>query len=390
MKISLLTGCNDKHYQLSLVSGLIPHKIEVDFIGNDDMQDADNFKNVNYLNLRGDQNPQAGISKKIRRISKYYLSLMKYAARSDSKVFHIQWLNKFTYFDRTLLNIYYKILGKKLVYTAHNIDDRERDGNNHLLNKLSLKFMYKIVDHIIVHTEKMKSQLTERFNIRDNKITVIRHGIHDAVYKSDLTSTQAREMLRLKPNHKVILFFGNILPYKGLEYLVSALVPIKEKYSDVRLIIAGRIQDKTYWKNIERIMDQNNLYDLIINKTQFIPDEVIEIYFKAADLSVLPYTYIFQSGILFVSYNFGLPVVATDVGSLREEIIEGKTGFMCKPEDPEDLAEKIDLYFQSDLCKNLEANRKEIIDYANEKYSWNKIGEKTYTVYLNLLNNHGS
>jgi glycosyltransferase involved in cell wall biosynthesis len=73
------------------------------------------------------------------------------------------------------------------------------------------------------------------------------------------------------------------------------------------------------------------------------------------------------------------------VGSLREEIIEGKTGYVCQTENPEDLAEKIDLYFHSDLYKNLEVNRAQIIKYANEKYSWEKIGEKTSAVYRNLI-----
>ncbi|MBI4684793.1 MAG: glycosyltransferase [Nitrospirae bacterium] len=86
-----------------------------------------------------------------------------------------------------------------------------------------------------------------------------------------------------------------------------------------------------------------------------------------------------------MAYNFGLPVIATDVGSLREDIIEGETGFISKPEDPQDLAEKIELYFQSDLYKNLESKRQKIIDYANEKYSWEKIGEKTVEVYKKLI-----
>ncbi|MBI4684798.1 MAG: glycosyltransferase [Nitrospirae bacterium] len=87
-----------------------------------------------------------------------------------------------------------------------------------------------------------------------------------------------------------------------------------------------------------------------------------------------------------MAYNFGLPVIVTDVGSLREDIIEGETGFICKPEDPQDLAEKIEMYFQSDLYKNLDENREKIIKYANEKYSWEKIGEKTVEVYKRLIN----
>jgi len=81
--------------------------------------------NVNYFNLRGDQDPKVPMRKKISRVLKYYVKLIKYEAVTDSKVFHILWLNRFIYFDRTLLNIYYKMLGKKLILTAHDINFRK-------------------------------------------------------------------------------------------------------------------------------------------------------------------------------------------------------------------------------------------------------------------------
>jgi glycosyltransferase involved in cell wall biosynthesis len=107
-------------------------------------------------------------------------------------------------------------------------------------------------------------------------------------------------------------------------------------------------------------------------------------YFKAADVLVLPYTHVFQSGVMFLGYSFGLPVIATDVGSLRDDIIEGRTGFLCGPSDPVDLANKIESYFESDLFKNLAGRRQEIQDYAKERHSWDVVGEKTRDVYAAL------
>lgn len=389
MKVSMLTGCNDKHYQIGLLSGLVANGLEVDFIGNDDMKEAGQFKNTHFLNFRGDQNPKAGIKEKIIRILVYYFKLVKYAACTDNKIFHIQWMNKFVYFDRTILNFYYKILGKKIIYTAHNIDETERDGGNSLMHRLTLKFMYKITDHIIVHTAKMKQQLVQNFDVPKGKISVIPHGIHNAIPETSLTCFEARKKLLLDSDDKVIIFFGNIVPYKGLEYLLLALKKLIKKHHNLKLIIAGRInQDKSYKKKIYSIINDNDLNKFIIKRTEYIPDEEIELLFKSADLCVLPYVYIFQSGILFVSYNFGLPVVATDVGSLKHEIVEGKTGFMCKSKDADDLAQIIDFYFQSDLYANLTRNRVLIREYANEKYAWEKIGEKTRDVYRNFLSSY--
>ncbi|MBI4684786.1 MAG: glycosyltransferase family 4 protein [Nitrospirae bacterium] len=388
MKVSLLTGGMDPHYALSLMSGLITRELHIDFIGNDEMQKSEFVKNanVNYFNLRGDQNSQVSLREKMLRVIRYYLKLLKYAAFADSKLFHILWLNKLMFFDSILLNTYYKLLGKKIVFTAHNVNAGERDDNDSLINRFSLRFLYKIVDHIFVHTERMKLQVVEDFNIEKNKVTVIPFGINKYTPKTSLSTEQARIRLQIRKDEKVILFLGNIAPYKGLEFLISALARLKERNYETKLLIAGRIKNcESYWKSIMQLIKENNLEDCIISKVEYIPEEDIEMYLKSADVLILPYKHIFQSGVLFLAYNFGLPVIATDVGSLREDIIEGKTGFICKPEDPQDLAEKIEMYFQSDLYKNLETNRQNIIEYANEKYSWEKIGEKTMEVYKELL-----
>jgi glycosyltransferase involved in cell wall biosynthesis len=89
--------------------------------------------------------------------------------------------------------------------------------------------------------------------------------------------------------------------------------------------------------------------------------------------------------VLFLGYSFGLPSIAADVGNLAEEIIEGETGFVFKPQDSGDLACKIDKYFNSDLFHNLETRRPQIKAYANERYSWDKVAAITTTVYSRLL-----
>jgi glycosyltransferase involved in cell wall biosynthesis len=346
-------------------------------------------KNVNFYNLRGDQSDNAPIKTKIIRVLKYYFNLIKYTAETESTIFHINWLNKFILFDRIILNIYYKCLGKKIVYTAHDINFSDLVGNSSLFDQLSLAFMYRFVDHIIVHTNKMKSQLIADFNINVNKVTVIPFGINNILPKSELTTAQARRRLHLENEHKVLLFFGNIAPYKGLESLIQALVYLKDWSGDFKLIIAGRVKQncQRYMEDIERLIEQHDLTENVLKRIEFIPDKDMAAYFKGADVLILPYKNIFQSGLIFTAYSFGLPVVASDVGSLKEDIVEGKTGFVCKPEDPRDLADKIILYFQSDLFENLTATRTEIIKYANEKFSWETSGKRTCDVYKRIISN---
>ena len=120
-------------------------------------------------------------------------------------------------------------------------------------------------------------------------------------------------------------------------------------------------------------------------RAEFIPDHDIELYFKAADVLVLPYRHIYQSGVLFLGYSFGLPVLAADVGSLREEIIEGETGFLFRPDDPVDLARAIDRYFTSDLFAQLSTRRQKIEQFATKRHSWEVVGQLTMNAYAELI-----
>jgi glycosyltransferase involved in cell wall biosynthesis len=110
----------------------------------------------------------------------------------------------------------------------------------------------------------------------------------------------------------------------------------------------------------------------------------------AADLLVLPYRDIFQSGVLFLGYRYGLPVVATDVGSFREDVVEGRTGFLCPPENASELASAIDRYFASELFQALPVKRPEIRRIAEASHSWDTVAALTCETYAHVLGGHCS
>jgi glycosyltransferase involved in cell wall biosynthesis len=386
--ISLLTGGGDKPYALGMATALTSVGIPVDFIGSDDLRVPELLSNprVNFLNLRGAQRPEAGRMVKALRVLSYYVRLIRYAATAEAKLFHLLWNNKFELFDRTLLMLYYKFLGKRVVFTAHNVNSGKRDSNDCWLNRLSLKIQYDLSDHIFVHTNGMKSELVADFRVTEDKVSVIPFGINNTVPNSSLSSAEAKHQLGLSSSDRIMLFFGNIAPYKGLEYLVSAFAALLNSERSYRLIIAGRLKgSEGYWKQIQQGIARSGIRDRVIERIEYIPDEETELFFKAADVLILPYTRVFQSGVLFLGYSFGLPAIASDVGSLKEEIIEGQTGFVFKPQDSSDLASKVDKYFRSELCHNLETRRAEIKAYANERYSWTKVAGIVSNVYSKLL-----
>jgi glycosyltransferase involved in cell wall biosynthesis len=183
-----------------------------------------------------------------------------------------------------------------------------------------------------------------------------------------------------------MLFFGNIARYMGLEYFVEAFIALAQESDLYRLVIVGRPKGgEDYWLSIQQRIVANGLNGRVVQRIEYVPDEQTELFFKAADVLVLPYTHIFQSGVLFLGYGFGLPVIAADVGALKEEIISGKTGLVFEPRNSNALAQVLRTYFDSALYRDLDRNRQLIRDYANERYSWTRAAETIVAVYKALL-----
>jgi D-inositol-3-phosphate glycosyltransferase len=387
-QVAILTGGGDRPYALGLAATLINQGIAFDFIGSDELNDPllHGSQLVHFFNLRKEMRSNASAVRKVTRVLFYYCRLLAYAAMAKPKLFHILWNNKFAVLDRTLLMLYYRALGKRIVLTAHNVNAGERDGNDSLLNRLTLRMQYALADHVFVHTEKMRKMLQAEFNVADSKVSVIPFGINSTVPNTALTRAEARQRLGLAASDRVMLFFGNIAPYKGLEYLVEAMLILAGKSADYRLLIAGQPKNcERYWESIRQRLSDPKLRSCVDKRIEYVPDADTEIYFKAADVLVLPYTRIFQSGVLFLGYNFGLPVIASDVGSLRDDIVEGMTGFVCRPRDAIDLARQLENYFSSELYTQLDLRRCQIQDFANQKYSWVRVGDTTRSVYHRLL-----
>jgi D-inositol-3-phosphate glycosyltransferase len=388
MQVSLLTGGSDRHYTFGLAMSLISKGVQLDIVGGDglDSPEMHETPGLNFLNMREKPSRNAGLLKKAMLLLAFYAHLIAYAWNARPEIFHILWNNKILHFDRTILILYYKMLGKKIAITAHNVNRARRDGCDSKINRLSLKIQYRLADHIFVHTNKMKAELLQDFGVSEKAVTVIPFGINNAVPNSNLTFDEAKRRLGIAEGEKTILFFGNMRPSKGLEYLLDACEQLMNAGENIRLIVAGQpIKEfKSYWSRILPVLRRIEKRGNLILRSEFIPDGDIPLYFKAADVLVLPYTDIFQSGVLFLGYSFGLPVIAADVGSLGEDIIEGRTGFLCRPCDVDDLAGAIEKYYASDLFSGLKDRRQEIRDYANSRHSWSNVAAITHAVYQRL------
>ena len=192
ISVTLLTGGGDRPYVFGLATELISKRAALDLIGSDyvDFPEYHNRSGVRFLNLRGDQNTDVSLAQKVSRVLRYYAKLIGYAATAKPKIFHILWNNKIETFDRTLLMLYYKLLGKKVVLTVHNVNAAVRDSKDTPLNRLTLRIQYRLADHIFVHTEKMKNELSAA--IWREGGPGHRHPVRDQQFRSEHASHSVR------------------------------------------------------------------------------------------------------------------------------------------------------------------------------------------------------
>lgn len=249
----------------------------------------------------------------------------------------------------------------KIVSIMHNVIPHEKRPGDDLLTK----FYLKQNSGFIVLNEKSKDDLL-KFNPY-TKYIVFPHPLYDH-YGAKIPKSEARGMLGVPGDKKVMLFFGLIREYKGLDLLLEALAKLDDSYF---LIIAGEVYGS--FNNCNEIIRKHSLGRRILLRTNFIPENEIASYFSAADVCMLPYRSGTQSGIEGISYHFGLPVIVTDVGGLKETAFKYKTGLIVSHPEVKLIKEAVLKYFESDLpVRDLfETNIAEF----KKSYSWDRFSD---------------
>lgn len=230
------------------------------------------------------------------------------------------------------------------------------------LQEINCIWLSKAATRIIVHGEKHKNLLISK-GISGGKINVIPHGQFTFL-------NQTPSKILEEKNH--ILFFGKISPYKGLDYLIQAVKLLHKNIANITLTIAGSGNFDSFYPLIRDI-------DYIHVDNRFIPDEEVGEFFSRASIVVMPYTDGSQSGIISIAASFKKPVVATDVGNFSEMIINGKTGLLVPPRDPQALADVMEKLLVNDKLR--QEMGENAYKFMNENFSWEKIAQQTYQVY---------
>src|SRR5438876_4990529 len=253
----------------------------------------------------------------------------------------------------------------KVISIFHNVVPHE----NRLGDKFLTRMFLRKIDGAVVLNENSKADLV-RLNNRVKFISGF-HPIYD-FYGKKIDSVSARGSLSIRLDKKVILFFGLIRDYKGLDLLIEAMKELSDEYV---LLIAGEVYGS--FEKYQKIIDEHRLQARILLHTKYIPDKEVPLYFSAADVCILPYRTATQSGITGMAYHFELPLIVSNAGGLSEVVREDLTGIVLTELSPTGISKAIQEFFDKDLRTAFQENMRKF----KAKYSWESLGQAILEFY---------
>lgn len=258
----------------------------------------------------------------------------------------------------------------KVITIIDNIIPHEkRPGDRAFAN-----YFTKPVDAFITMSESVMNDLS-LFDTEKPRLMTL-HPIYDN-FGDPVSKEEARKELGLKSDDKLLLFFGFIREYKGLDLLLKALADKRLKEMNVKAMIAGEYYcDPAPY---EQLIKEQDLESSVFRFTDFIPDDKVRFYFAAADIVVQPYKHATQSGVTQICYHFEKPMLVTDVGGLAEIVPDGKVGYVTPPR-PEDIADAIFDFYQNQR----EAGFAEGLKEEKKRFGWDVLTSKIFGLEAEL------
>ncbi|MBR2274763.1 MAG: glycosyltransferase family 4 protein [Lachnospiraceae bacterium] len=269
----------------------------------------------------------------------------------------------------------YRILAKRfrragirILFTCHNVFPHERFP----MDKKLTRAVLSLGDGFILHSEKEAEELLSIKGDASYQVQV--HPTYEAFAFEKLSKEEARKLLGIPEEQRVVLFFGFVREYKGLKHLLRAVSAFKEESEpdDFTLYVVGDFGSKETLSEYEALIGELGISSYINIISGYVPDREVEKYFSACDLVALPYESATQSGIVQIAYGFEKPVVATRVGGLPDVVTDEETGFLVKPCDEKELSEAISRFFADPA---LSERFRENIRKNNQRFSWERMVE---------------
>lgn len=259
------------------------------------------------------------------------------------------------------LGTVYKLLNKetkKIAILDNVIPHEKRPGDMQLI-----RYFLNNTDAFIIMSDSVKNDL---LSIKPSaKFKDVIHPLYNH-FGEKFDKKIARERLNIPHDKKLLLFFGFIRDYKGLDNLIESMNLFNEDY---HLLICGEVYGS--FDKYQELINKSNLNERVHLFNKYIADNEVAEYFCAADVCVLPYKTATQSGIVGISYHFDLPVIATDTGGLKSMIEPYNSGLMIEKSDPNLIKEAIIKYFNSDVNQFIQN-----INKYKKEASWERLANR--------------
>jgi glycosyltransferase involved in cell wall biosynthesis len=246
--------------------------------------------------------------------------------------------------------------GIKVIAITDNVIPHEKRQGDHALTK----YFINSCDAFVAMSQTVVADL-KKFTA-SKPVTFSPHPIYD-IFGTGISKAEARKNLSIETGKRMILFFGFVRPYKGLDLLLKAMAIQEVRKLNLILVVAGEFYGDE--KQYRELVQELKISDNVRFHSDYIPKEEVKKYFCAADLIVQPYRSATQSGITQIAYHFGRPMLVTDVGGLSEIVPDKKVGYVVDV-DEKKIAEAIsDFYLENReeaFAKNVESEK--------ERFSW--------------------
>jgi glycosyltransferase involved in cell wall biosynthesis len=258
--------------------------------------------------------------------------------------------------------------GVRTIMVVHNLLPHERRPFDRALTR----YVMGATDAYIVQSGTVRVDLVRL--APKARFLEVPHPVYN-VFGDPIPKAEARASLGLPAEAPLLLFFGLVRRYKGLDTLLRALPAIRAALDpSPRLLVVGEFYEGR--EETAALVRELGLGEAVTIVDEYVADEKVGQYFSAADVVVLPYKSATQSGIVQIAYQLERPVICTDVGGLAEVVRDGETGFVVPPDNPRALADAV-IRYQRDAC---EAGFMERIRGEKHKYSWDRMAKAIETL----------
>jgi glycosyltransferase involved in cell wall biosynthesis len=330
-----------------------------------DLQDDNTYPTITHPGLR------------IRRYLTWYnpTTWIAEAICANGELLHAQWWSLPLSPIYMIVCLGFRLRRKPVVFTIHNVQSHKK----HFLYRFVTKVVLRLGSYFIVHSKPHIAQLIKYYSIPPERVIQIPHGPLDFHVQNDMDRNLVRSEMGFHTHEKIILLFGAIRPYKGVDTALKAFAKVVARIPEARLVIAGKLWERweRYWRLIERL----GIGDNIKTYLRYIPSGEVWKFFTASDLVILPYHHFdAQSGVGATAISFRKPIIVSDVGGLPELVVDRR--YVVPAKNPAALARTIVNCMQdTDQFAQMSDGAKSVA----EKMAWPAIAKKTWDIYRNAL-----